>query len=115
MRLPLLAASLFALHAAAFAGCVGSPSFYTCTDDTGNTYTVSKMGNMTSVTGSNPSTGSQWNQQSSQLGNSTFVTGQTNGRNWNNTITTTGGTTTQSGIDSQGRPFFKTCTAAGCY
>jgi hypothetical protein len=115
MRTAFVSLALVAASAASFANCVGSQTLYTCTDASGNTYTVNKLGATTTVTGSNAATGAQWNQQSNQVGNTTFVNGQNNGRSWNNTITTTGSTTTQSGVDSHGRPFYKTCNAYGCY
>ena len=97
------------------AACYGSGAFRTCTDDSGNSYSIQKYGNTTSVQGFNPNTGSQWNQTSQTIGNSTFIQGNSNGRNWNETIQTMPGMTTYSGTDSSGRTFNKTCTALGCF
>jgi hypothetical protein len=34
-----------------FASCVGGPTLQTCTDGSGNSYTVNRMGNTTTVNG----------------------------------------------------------------
>ena len=115
MRAPLFVA-LLVCHGIASAGCFGSETFYTCNDASGNAYTVNKLGNTTLVNGQNQTTGSQWNERSTRVGNTTYIDGQAaNGRNWNSTITTNGGVTTQSGTDSRGQPFTKVCTAYGCF
>lgn len=115
MKCYIFGAMLVGVCAAASAACIGSGSLYTCSDDAGNAYTVSRMGSTTTVNGSNPSTGSLWSQQSSRIGDTTITTGQTNGRSWNSTTQSVGGMTIQSGSDSRGRPFSKTCTAYGCF
>lgn len=115
MKKFFVAATLAALYGVASAQCAGSASSYSCYDATGNSYMVNKIGNTTMVTGSNAATGSLWSQQSSRIGNSTFTTGQTNGRTWNETTTSTGSSTTSYGSNSRGQLFMKTCTAAGCF
>jgi hypothetical protein len=83
--------------------CFGSDLFKTCTDQSGNTYQIQKFGNSTYVNGSNPNTGSQWNQQTQKIGNTTFHQGQAgNGQSWNITEQNFGGTKFISGQDSKG-------------
>ena len=98
-----------------FANCFGSNSMYSCNDLNGNSYNVQKFGGITNMQGSNANTGSQWNQTSQTLGNSTFINGSSNGRSWNETIQSSPGMTTYSGTDSSGRSYTKICTAAGCF
>ena len=62
-----VATMFLAASVAASAGCFGSDNFKTCTDDNGNTYNVQRYGNTTSIQGSNPGTGSQWNQTSTTI------------------------------------------------
>lgn len=96
------------------AACFGSGSFYNCTDQSGNNYSVQRYGNTTNMQGYNAGTGSSWTQNSQTYGNTTMMQGNTNGNAWNQTIQTMPGMTTYSGTDSRGRPFSKTCTAFGC-
>jgi hypothetical protein len=98
-----------------FAMCYGSGVFQQCFDDSGSSYTVTRTGNQTIMSGYNAHTGSQWSQDSTTLGGTTFISGQTNGSPWNETETSTPGMTTYSGTDSDGNPFYKTCTAVGCF
>jgi len=98
-----------------FANCVGSSSFYTCNDSSGNSYTVNRMGNMTNMQGYNSQTGSQWSQSSQTFGNTTLQSGQTNGQSWNQTIQTGPLGTTYSGSDSRGRSFHRQCNQYGCF
>jgi len=107
--------SLAAGTAAAQSNCYGSATSYTCNDlRSGNSYNVNKFGGNTQVNGYNASTGSTWNQNSSQVGNTTFVNGNTNGKPWSQTIQTSPGMTTYSGTDSRGVYRTRTCTAYGC-
>lgn len=100
---------------AANAQCIGSNSFSTCSDNNGNTYTVSRMGNTTMVNG-NSSNGSSWSQTSNTVGNSTYTTGTaSNGQNWNETQTNMGGGGRMiSGTNSQGQSYSHYCTQFGC-
>lgn len=41
--------------------CLGTGAFQTCTDDSGNSYNVQRMGNMTIQSGT-AANGQQWNQ-----------------------------------------------------
>lgn len=101
----LLAASL----SPAIAGCVGSGSIQSCSDSSGNNYTVTRMGNQTIVHGYNASTGSTWNQTSTRVGDSTYTRGfDASGRSWNSTTRSSAGTVTQHGVDSDGNYFNNT-------
>lgn len=113
----ILFASVLALGSnVALAACYGSGAYYSCTDDSGNSYSVSKYGKSTSVTGSNASKGTTWNQNSTTIGGTTIQNGtSSDGGAWNQTIQSGGGITTYSGTDSNGDAFSKTCTSAGCF
>jgi hypothetical protein len=122
MKRFLVLASL-AFCGQAYAGCVGTGIYKSCTDDSGNTYNVSKYGNTTHTTGSNAQTGSTWSQNSTTFGNTTHHNGTAaNGRTWSGTTATYGktddnprsGITIHSGVDSDGNVYSKTCTAYGC-
>ena len=98
------------------AACLGSGAFQTCYDDSGNSYTVNRLGNSTYTNGYNAQTDSFWNQQSHTYGNTTQHSGTTNGNNWNMTQTQNSFGQTFSGTDSSGESFYKTCDAYGnCY
>lgn len=115
MRHFILAAGLLAFAATANAACYGTGAYRTCNDDNGNTYNVQKYGGTTQVQGSNPSTGSTWNQTSTTTGNTTVTNGTAaNGNAWNSTTTASPGMVQQSGIDSNGQVFNRTCTRYGC-
>ena len=85
----------------ASAACFGSGAFKTCSDSSGNNYTVNKFGNTTTVTGSNARTGSNWNQTTTTFGSNSYTNGTTNGRSWNQTTTPYG----SFGTDSRGNSF----------
>jgi hypothetical protein len=88
---------------AANASCYGTSSYRTCYDqNTGNSYTTSRVGNMSQTYGSNAMTGSTWSQNSTTLGSSTYINGTTNGRSWNETITPY----SVSGTNSRGQNFY---------
>jgi hypothetical protein len=99
------------------ANCVGSAGLYTCTDSrTGNSYTTQQLGNQTYTTGNNSRTGSTWNQQSQQLGDTTYLQGKAaNGNHWQGTVQNFGGTQFFNGTDSNGNQYSKTCNQFGCY
>lgn len=114
-RACLAALVALAMCGGANAACFGTQAMSTCTDDSGNTYNVQRYGNTTQVQGSNPSTGSTWNQTSQTYGNTTYQSGNaSNGNTWNQTIQSMPGMTTYSGSDSQGNSFMRTCTTYGC-
>ncbi|GAA4493600.1 hypothetical protein [Pseudaeromonas paramecii] len=105
MKKAILAAALM-LHTTAWAGCIGSASLQTCTDNSGNVYTVSRLGNQTIVQGSNANTGNTWNQTSTRMGNVTTTNGyDADGNSWNSTSTRLGNRVYQSGTDSDGNFF----------
>jgi hypothetical protein len=99
------------------AGCFGAGDFYTCTDASGNRYTVSRFGDTTRMSGSNSNTGSTWSQNSMTIGNSTYTHGQTNGNAWNETQTQYGnGFNHVYGADSAGQPYSYNCNPyTGCH
>lgn len=110
-----LITAVLALPLAANANCFGSGNFQTCTDSSGNSYSVQRYGNTTNVQGYNPSTGNNWNQSSSTYGNTTYHNGMaSNGNSWSGTSSTYGGSTTYQGIDSRGQSYHRTCNAYGC-
>ena len=97
------------------AQCTGTGNFKTCFDNNGNTYSVSKIGNHTSIQGSNSATGSHWSQTSNTIGNTTYQNGTAaNGNTWNGTTTVIGNTTYHNGVDSDGNSYNKACTKFGC-
>lgn len=96
------------------AQCIGSDTFSTCTDNNGNSYTVNRMGNMTTVNG-NFSNGSTWSQSSTAIGNFTYTNGTAaNGKSWNETQINTGERRIVTGINSQGEPYSYSCNQYGC-
>ena len=91
------------------AACVGTETSQTCTDDSGNMYTVSRLGNQTIVQGSNAQTGNTWSQTSTHLGDMTITNGRAaDGDSWNSTSQRVGDMVIQSGIDSDGNSFNNT-------
>lgn len=111
----ILSALLLTAAVSAHAACIGSGAFQSCTDSSGNSYTVNRFGNTTMVQGSNPN-GSQWNQTSQTIGNTTFHNGQAaNGQSWNGTTINSPNMQQHFGTDSQGRSYHKVCTTAGCF
>jgi hypothetical protein len=98
------------------AGCIGSGAFQSCTDTSGNSYTVNRFGNTTTMNGYNAQTGSTWSQNSNTFGNTTTHSGTaSNGNSWNSTEQRMGNTRSIYGTDSQGNSFSKTCGPFGCY
>ncbi|MNF01934.1 hypothetical protein [Ensifer canadensis] len=83
MKTLIAALALSLIAAPAFALCIGSDTLQSCTDTSGNSYTINRMGNTTFMNGSNAETGSQWNQTSTTVGNSTFHNGtDKDGNSW---------------------------------
>ena len=94
--------------------CTGTGAYRFCTDASGNSYSVNRIGSSTFVNGSNASTGSSWSQNTQRIGNSSFTNGyNSQGQAWNSTSTTFGNTTIQNGSDSAGRAFSSTVTRMG--
>lgn len=118
MKFKLLAviavAALAPLHASA--ACTGTGSSAYCWDDSGNTYNVQRYGSTTYLQGSNPNTGSTWNQTSQTYGNTTYHSGQAaDGNSWSGTTQRYGNTTIHQGTDSNGNTYSKTCNQFGCF
>lgn len=103
--------------ASAQTNCYGTGSFRTCTDlSSGNSYSINRIGNLTTMEGSNPRTGSRWSMQSNTIGNTTFNNGTaSNGAAWNSTVQDLGGVKIINSTDSRGRSKSITCTAYGCF
>lgn len=106
--------ALVAYSISAQASCFGTGSLQTCTDNSGNTYTVNRMGNTTQVYGSGPN--GSWSQSSQTHGNTTFHNGTAvNGNPWQGTTQSIGNMQIHNGVNSQGQPYQKTCTQYGCF
>lgn len=114
MKTLVMLAGLLVASSLAQATCYGTGAYRTCSDTSGNSYNIQKFGNSTSMQGYNAQTGSTWTQNSQTYGNTTNIQGTTNGNTWNQTITTMPGMTIQSGTDSRGNSFSRTCTVWGC-
>lgn len=69
------------------AACVGSGSYQSCYDpQSGNSYSVQRYGNTTTMYGNNAKTGSSWSQQSTDFGNTTMHNGRdSRGNSWTTT------------------------------
>lgn len=113
-RLFIIAVYLFSYPLPVLAGCMGSGSIQFCDDDSGNSYTVQRIGSMTFTNGNNYQTGSSWSQTTHNIGNLTFHDGQSNGNNWNMTQQQVGNYQFVSGQDSKGHSFNYTCNQSGC-
>ena len=105
------------LSMGAEAACLGNSGYTNCYDHgSGNNYSISRFGNTTQLYGSNSRTGSQWDQTSSTYGNTTFQSGTAaNGRSWNQTSTRIGDTTFYSGTDSNGEAFSGSTSPFGTF
>lgn len=89
----VLAVAMSLIAGSASAMCVGSDTFATCSDDSGNNYTVQRLGNTTYLQGNNYRTGSNWSQESNTIGSTTF----------------------HNGRDAQGNSWSSTCINGQCY
>ena len=100
-----------------YASCFGASSLYTCNDSSGNHYSVSKLGGMTTVHGSNATNGTSWDETTTDMGAMTTTRGTaSNGQSWNMTqMDLGGGFYTQSGTDSDGNSFSYFCGPNGCH
>ncbi|WP_404377847.1 hypothetical protein [Vreelandella aquamarina] len=116
LLLAAIAALAFSGPTLAQSNCYGSDSYQTCYDtQSGNNYNIQRYGNTTSLQGSNPRTGSTWNQNSQTIGNTTYHNGTSaSGNTWNGTSTRIGGTTFHQGTDSDGNYYNRTCNQYGC-
>lgn len=98
------------------ASCYGTGTYQTCTDDSGNTYSVNRLGNNTYMEGRNPQTGSTWSQETYRSGNTSNTYGRdANGNSWSSSTYKNGNSTTTYGTDSNGRSFTRTCNQFGCF
>ena len=105
----MLVILLSTLPVYANAGCVGTEDFKSCTDASGNHYTVNKFGDQTIVNGSNYNTGNTWSQTSTHLGDMTITNGRAaDGGSWNSTSQRVGDMVIQNGTDSDGNSFNNT-------
>lgn len=89
----IAAIGVLALPVAASAMCVGSDTFESCTDDSGNSYTVNRLGGMTQIQGYNSNNGHTWSETEQNLG---------------------GGYHSYSGVNAQGQYYSGTCSQYGC-
>jgi hypothetical protein len=110
----LIFALAMTMSVTAQAACFGSGAFQTCNDSSGNSYTVNRLGNMTTMQCYIARTGSSWSQNSTTLGNSTYTNGQTNGHSWNMQQNNFGNIQTYSGTNSRGQSFYHTCAFGKC-
>ena len=95
----LIIIGLLTFSSSSFAARYGSDNIYNCSDASGNSYTVNKLGFGTTVNGYNSNTGSSWSQNSNRIGDTTYIRGNSNGKAWNETITPYSTT----GTDSKGK------------
>ena len=115
MRIVFATILFAAMTTVANAGCSGSGSYHTCSDNSGNRYTVQKYGNQTHLNGYNAGTGSTWSQNSTRYGNTTITNGfDADGNSWNMQQRRIGNSTYTSGFDSNGNYFSQTCGVYGC-
>ena len=97
------------------AGCIGSSTFSTCSDASGNSYTNSRIGNTTYTPGYNSNTGSNWSQNTNRIGDTSYTNGTSaNGSSWNKSSRQIGSYTYHNGSDSDGNSFNYSCNQFGC-
>ncbi len=113
---PLLALLFLALPGLGHAGCYGTGSFRSCTDASGNHYTINQLGNTTLMQGYSSSTGNSWNQTTNRIGNSSFSHGHAaDGSSWSSSSHNLGGGYRSiQGQDSRGHRFNALCGPMGC-
>lgn len=111
----ILVLLLLSVSTAATAQCIGTDSMSSCTDDSGNTYDVTRYGNTTHVEG-RARNGGSWSQDTTHIGNQTNTTGRaSNGNTWDETRTEYGnGNYSVSGKNANGEYFSKNCSQFGC-
>lgn len=96
------------------AQCFGSDSFQTCTDDSGNSYTVNRFGNTTIMNGYSAGGGS-WSQNSHSFGDTTIHSGTaSDGGSWSLTDQRFGSSRSIFGTDSDGNTVSRFCGPYGC-
>jgi hypothetical protein len=115
MKTILIAALTILIPMSANATCFGSSAFQTCNDNSGNSYSVRRLGNSTYMNGYNANTGSNWSQNSRTFGNTTYHNGyDAGGNSWNLMQRRIGGSTYYSGTDSDGNFVSGSCNQFGC-
>ena len=115
-RLALGMCLLAGLVGGVHASCIGTSSYYSCSDASGNTYNVNKFGNTTIVNGYNANTGSSWNQNTYRSGNTSSTYGTAaDGSSWNSQTYRTPSGSTTFGTDSRGNSFSRNCNQFGCF
>lgn len=115
-NLILIAITSVLPYVAQASNCYGSSSYYTCNDNSGNRYDISRYGSYTQVDGYNYNTGSSWSQSTQNIGNTSYTNGyDKNGNSWNSTSQTIGNITYQNGTDSRGRQWNQTIQKIGDY
>ncbi|MDX0999923.1 hypothetical protein CN233_14755 [Sinorhizobium meliloti] len=86
MKIVIASLAFSLISAPVFAMCVGTDTFSSCSDASGNNYSVTRTGNTTFMNGTNTHTGSNWSQTSTTIGNSTFHNGiDKDGEGWSST------------------------------
>ena len=114
MKSYLAFAVLVTLSASASAQCVGTGSFKTCFDSSGNSYIVNQTNGTTFVSGSNQN--GTWSSSSTKIGSSVFQSGTSiNGGSWNQNIYSYPGGSSVFGTDSDGDSVNSVCNGFGCY
>lgn len=64
-----------ATSCSAYSTCISCPSLQACTGQSGNSYSVDRLGGLTAVSGYNGQTGSSWRETASTRGNTTTING----------------------------------------
>lgn len=108
-KIVLAIAAMLAATNASQAGCFGTGTYSTCTDASGNRYSIQRFGGNTYMNGYNANTGSSWSRNSSTFGNSTYTYGRNSqGQSWTSTTNQFG----SYGRNSSGQSW--NCGILGC-
>lgn len=109
MKALLIAGALLVAPMLAHADCYGDENFKSCHDyETGNSYTIQRLGNITTMHGHNAQTGSHWDQTSQKIGDTTHHYGRAaDGAYWSGTSSSKNGCVRHQGTDSKGRTYNK--------
>lgn len=112
----LLLAVTFVLSTSASAACVTSGTISNCYDNqSGNSYSTTRLGNQSFTNGYNASTGSNWRQNTNNVGDTSYTNGtNADGKQWNKRTTRVGNTSYTNGTDSEGNSFSYSCNEYGC-
>lgn len=116
MRHLLIAAVLIAPGVAGAQQCSGSKNAFRCIEPDGTVSETIIRGPMTTVKGTDPTTGESWENVSRTSGKLTKTTGRAaDGSKWEWTSQTIGGRTFTHGVDSKGNAFSYYCDQFRCY